>query len=191
LALAARPLDASRVESLRKRLADADGANAMLVVADNALKSAAQQASVRNLTGQINAQLKLRAYDKVAPLVESLTAIDPTNPLIDSARKQIASNVGADGQLRIGVASFYRGQYQAAVDVLGGLVSADRPRAGFYVALSRAAQSLVAGDETQRSALRQQASQAFAAVRGKEAAFAVDLPFVSPAIKHVLGLPAQ
>jgi tetratricopeptide (TPR) repeat protein len=119
-------------------------------------------------------------------LVERLLALDPTNAVGRNARAEIAHGLSEDQARQIerdGLAAFYRGQYQRALDTLGK-VAADvkTPRIVFYQACSTAALGLIQNDK----AKLQKAHELFQQARPKDNPFTVERKYISPRITQVL-----
>ena len=147
-----------------------------------------RSADVADLSDQVNALVASRSFAQVAPILDRLATLDPGNALVARTRPLVNASLADSDKERLGMGAFYRGQYRAAIDTLQQLAGSGRVRAKLYIASSRAALSLVELDASAKTALEQQARQDFESIRGDQATFAADLPYLSPSIKKVLGI---
>jgi hypothetical protein len=90
---------------------------------------------------------------------------------------------------RRGLTALLLGNYQAAMGALqSAALDPSAPRARFYLACAEAGLSLLESDAAKRSNLETDARRDWQAVAGGRSAVLADLPYISPAILHALGI---
>ncbi|HYM26464.1 MAG TPA: hypothetical protein VEU08_24770 [Vicinamibacterales bacterium] len=154
---------------------------------DNAAVDAAQKTiDIQDYQKQISTQLAARRWTAVNQLADQLAVLDPANPLVQSARRDVAHGIASDEARvheREGLSAFYRGNYQGALDALARIADDVRtPRDVFYQACSTAAIGLMQNDKTRLERARALYLQA----RSKDNPFTVERKYVSPKIVGVL-----
>jgi hypothetical protein len=163
-----------------------------LGVDDRQAEDVLRAIDVQALARQLSAQLNARAWSNATPLVERLSSLEPSNPLVASAREAIASGLAVEEASRLeraGISAFYRGNYEQAVTTLQQVrvevaPAVSRDRVTFYIACSNAALALLEGNKGKVRLER--AQQLFRPLRAKQDLFAIDRKYISPEIIRAL-----
>jgi tetratricopeptide (TPR) repeat protein len=112
-----------------------------------------------------------------------LRQLDPSYPELATYLQSISDN---EEKVRKGIAAFFAGDYQQAIDQLAetSRVGRDNAHAYAFLACSYAAQYLLSGGEN--SALRKNAADAYGKTRAVDAGYTLNDRFISPKIIALL-----
>ncbi|MEW6511258.1 MAG: hypothetical protein AB1428_09895 [Bacteroidota bacterium] len=114
---------------------------------------------------------------------QSLRRTDPSNGEIGTYLQSIAD---IESKTRKGIAAYFEGDYQKAIDQLteAGKARSDSPTLYAFLACSYAAQYLLTGEDD--GALRRNAVDAFGRTKQMDAGYVLDGKFISPRIIAML-----
>jgi hypothetical protein len=137
----------------------------------------------------LRAALLLYAEGKVGRAKVKFEEIRKNEPGNADAANYLRSIEETTQKTRNGIAAFFEGEYQQAIDQLNESAKreTDNPHLYAFLACSYAARFLLAGEED--TGLRDNALAAYGKVKNVDAGYTLDRKLISPRIVSVLGAP--
>jgi len=149
---------------------------------------AAAQAGSDTLFGQAAEYLRRGQMMAAKRVLENVERLNRNYPGLAERRQAIRSR---EQEIKRGIATFLRGEYQGAIDILSPAAAGatDAPHLHAFLGASYAALYLLSGGE--ESALLEQARQAFVRTRQINGAYELDKNVISPPIRKIFDAVPQ